>query len=426
MRYIYTFLLYLITPFIVLRLYWLGRSMPDYRHRIAERFSLGSRETTPVDVWVHAVSLGEVVAATPLIDALLAKQWRVLVTTMTPTGSQQVIKRFGQQVMHQYVPYDLPWILRRFFRKFNPRVGVTMETELWPNIIHQAKRMKIPLLLANARLSDKAFKQYEIVKFMFKPILNEFTAILAQSDEDAQRFIALGASVNLVHVFGNMKFDLQLPPGGGALRAPYLEECLELKEKWGGERVVVIAASTHDDEEKQLLSHLPRLQAAIPNVILLFAPRHRERFQDVYKLSGLQGFNTGLRSQPVTIDTDTDVVVIDSFGELLNFYEVSDYAFVGGSLVPIGGHNVLEPIAVQVPVFCGPYMNNSKEICRDLREARAMIMARDVDELITALIVMHHDPLQRQQQISNASAVLSANRGTVARCMERIGEYMGR
>ena len=359
------------------------------------------------------MSLGEVVAATPLIDALLDKQWRVLVTTMTPTGSDQVIKRFGERVVHQYVPYDLPWPLRRFFRTFNPRIGVIMETELWPNIIHQAKRQKVHLLLTNARLSDKAFKQYEKVAFLFKPVLNQLTAILAQSGEDAERFIALGAAINLVQVMGNMKFDVKL-------QVSVNNECQQLKEKWGDERVVVIAASTHDDEEKQLLSRLNTLKAAIPQVVLLFAARHPERFQEVYKLSVAQGFSTGLRSQPATINTNTDVVVIDSLGELLSFYQVSDYAFVGGSLVPIGGHNVLEPIAVQVPVFCGPYMNNSKEICRDLRAARAMVMAENADELITTLIAMHHDQPQRQQQITNASAVLSANRGTVKRCMERI------
>lgn len=417
MRHIYTFFLYMLMPFVVLRLYWKGRRLPAYRHRIAERFSLGNQAPESVDVWIHAVSLGEVVAATPLIDALLAKQWRVLVTTMTPTGSQQVVKRFGHQVTHQYVPYDLPWALRRFFKRTTPCLGVIMETELWPNIVHQAHLMNIPLLLANARLSDNSFKWYEKVGFMFKPILNQFTAILAQSAEDAKRFIALGASAGLVEVMGNIKFDVQL-------REAINIECAELKKRWGHERAVVIAASTHDDEERQLLSRLSKLQAAIPSVVLLFAPRHPERFQDVYKLSVTQGFKTGLRSQPSMIDVNTDVVVIDSLGELFNFYQVSDYAFVGGSLVPIGGHNVLEPIAVKVPAFCGPFMNNSKEICRDLLSAGAMVIAADADELITALTVMHNDKFQRQQQINNASAVLIAHRGTVVRCMEKIEAYL--
>ena len=413
MRHIYTFFLYLLIPFILLRLYWKGRRAPAYRQRVLERFSLGRRELFPVDVWVHAVSLGEVVAATPLIDALLAKKRRVIVTTMTPTGSQQVIKRFGEQVAHQYIPYDLPWALRRFFKRVNPHLGIIMETELWPNLFNEAKRIKMPLLIANARLSDKSFKSYEKVAFMFKPVLNQLTAILAQSDEDAKRFVALGAAEDLVQVLGNMKFDLQL-------HIPLNEDCTKLKEKWGQERIIVIAASTHDDEERQLLSHFNKLKMAIPPVLLLIAPRHPERFQTIYQMSCSYGLNTGLRSQLKTIDTNTEVVVVDSLGELLNFYQISDYAFVGGSLVPVGGHNVLEPIAVQVPVFCGPHMNNSKAICQDLLAVRAMVMINTVDELITALTTMHQNGLQRQQQITNASAVLEANRGTVARYMEKI------
>lgn len=413
MRFIYTFFLYLLSPLFILRLYWKGRRLPAYRQRILERFSLGKRVETPVDVWLHAVSLGEVVAATPLIDALLAKQLQVLVTTMTPTGSQQVIKRFGQQVAHQYVPYDFPQAVRRFFKKTKPRLGIIMETELWPNLIYQAKRIKMPLVLVNARLSDHSFKSYEKAKFMFKPVLNQFTAIFAQSEEDARRFIDLGASESLVQVLGNIKFDLQMKISAS-------KDCEQLKNQWGKERTVVIAASTHNDEEKQILSRFSKLKVAIPNVVLLIVPRHPERFEEVYQLSEAQGFATGRRSQSTTIDTNTDVIIIDAMGELLSFYQTSDYAFVGGSLVPIGGHNVLEPIAVQVPVFCGPYMNNSKAVCRDLCAAEAMVMVENVDELIAAIGVMHGNKAKRQQQIANASKVLEANKGTVARYMEKI------
>ncbi len=420
MRYLYTFFLYLLSPLFILRLYLKGRKLPAYRQRILERFSLGKGVVnTPVDVWLHAVSLGEVVAATPLIDALLAKKWRVLVTTMTPTGSQHVIKRFGEQVEHQYVPYDFPQAVRRFFKNTKPRLGIIMETELWPNLIYQAKRIKMPLVLVNARLSDHSFKSYEKARFMFKPVLNQFTAIFAQSEDDAKRFIALGAAEDLVQVLGNIKFDLQM-------RISASKDCEQLKNQWGKERTVVIAASTHNDEEKQILSRLSKLKAVIPDVVLLIVPRHPERFDEVYQLSGAQGFTTGRRSQAATIDNHTDVIVIDSMGELLSFYQTSDYAFVGGSLVPIGGHNVLEPIAVQVPVFTGPYMNNSKAICRDLCAAEALVMAEGVDELIAAIGVMHGNKAKRRQQIANASRVLEANKGTVGRYMEKIEGILGR
>ena len=213
-----------------------------------------------------------------------------------------------------------------------------------------------------------------------------------------------------------MKFDVPL-------QVEKNSQALVLKAAWGSERTVMIAASTHDDEEHQILSRLRALQLALPGVLLLLVPRHPERFQEIYKLSKGLGFNTGLQSQSNVIDTSTDVIVIDSLGALLGFYQVSDYAFVGGSLVPVGGHNVLEPIALRVPVFCGPHMTNSKEICRDLQTASAITMVEHADALMSALIKMHHEPLHRQQQIENASMVLAANRGAVERCMARLEAF---
>lgn len=417
MRYLYTFVLYLITPLIILRLLWKSRRLPAYWQRIAERFSLHGAATGPIDVWLHAVSLGEVVAATPLIQAMLDKNLRVMVTTMTPTGSQQVSKRFGSLVAHQYLPYDLPWALRRFFKKLKPRLGIIMETELWPNLIAQAKKMNVPLLLVNARLSDRAFQQYHKVRFMFKPTLNRLTSILAQSQNDATRFIALGAEPGRVHVAGNIKFDIPAVVVDSQMQSGF-------SKAWGDGRVVVIAASTHNIEEEQILSRLSRLQHAIPTVLLLIAPRHPERFQSVFELCQQHQFKTGLRSQIDTINEESEVIVLDSLGELMAFYSLSDYAFVGGSLVPIGGHNVLEPIAVNVPVFCGPYMNNAQSICDDLCNEHAMEKASDADDLIEKIIAVYHNPVRREQQINNATAVLNANRGTLARCLVEIEGYL--
>jgi 3-deoxy-D-manno-octulosonic-acid transferase len=252
---------------------------------------------------------------------------------------------------------------------------------------------------------------------MFKPVLNQLTAILAQSEEDASRFKALGATADRVQVLGNIKFDLQM-------HVQDKPDCAQLQAQWGDARTVVLAASTHEDEEKQWLSRLPRLKEAIPDILLLIAPRHPERFQPVYQLSASMSFKTGLRSQPETVNADLDVVVLDCMGELLNFYQLSDYAFVGGSLVPIGGHNVLEPIAMQAPVFCGPFMNNSKAICRDLCEANAMVIAEDADALMESLVAMYQTPGARAQQVENASAVLEMNRGSLVRYMERVQQAM--
>jgi 3-deoxy-D-manno-octulosonic-acid transferase len=411
MRFLYTLMLTLLSPFIVLRLLWKSRRLPAYRNRIAERFSLGLAKVESVDAWVHAVSLGEVVAASALIQALLDREYCVMVTTMTPTGSEQVMKRFGKRVLHQYMPYDLPWSIRRFFNIIKPRIGLIMETELWPNVITKAQQMKIPLLLINARLSDRAYPQYCKVRFLFKPLLNRLTAILAQSEKDAMRFIALGAAAEKVQVVGNIKFDL----------SPIVIDPVkfaDFSKAFGTDRVVVIAASTHENEEAQILRRLPILQQAIPGVLLLIAPRHPERFLKVYELCQQQPFQVGLRSQLASLNDAVEVVVLDSLGELSLFYALSHFAFVGGSLVPIGGHNVLEAIAVNVPVFCGPYMNNSQSICDDLCRDGAMIQAKNADDLIQQIIALDQDPVARQAQIERAAAFLKANQGTLSRYLE--------
>ncbi|KTD15147.1 3-deoxy-D-manno-oct-2-ulosonic acid transferase [Legionella gratiana] len=409
--------MYLLIPFILIRLWWKGKSLPAYRKRIAERFGLSKYEYKPVDVWVHAVSLGEVIAAIPLIDAMLDKNWSLLVTTMTPTGSERVQAHFGNKVMHQYLPYDLPGILKRFYQRTKPRVGVIMETELWPNLIYQARTARIPLFLANARISDDSLQGYKKIKYLIKPILNQFAAILAQGEEDARRYITLGAREEIVHVLGNMKFDLQT-------KSIESQRFSHLKGYWGAARVTIIAASTHENEEAQILSQLKRLQQAIPDVILLIAPRHPERFQAVYQLCIQSGFKTGLRSDLQTLCPENEIVVLDSLGELLGLYQISDYAFVGGSLVPVGGHNVLEPIAMNVPVLSGNQIHNFKAICDELKAAQGMLLVQSAKEVIDGIIKLHTDPTLRKQMIQNATAVFEKNKGSVVRHLHQIEAVM--
>jgi 3-deoxy-D-manno-octulosonic-acid transferase len=415
MRKIYTFIMVLFIPIILLRLLWKSRRSPAYRQRIGERFVFNKIETT--DVWVHAVSMGEVVAATPLVERCLAHNLRVCITTMTPTGSQQVLSRFKSQVSHSYIPYDIPFCMRRFFQQLQPKIGIILETELWPNMIHQANLLHIPLVLVNARISDKAFGQYEFLRSFFAPLLHKFNWIGTQSDLDSQRYQAIGAPASKVWMLGNMKFDLSLPQANQ-------NDLHWLKAAWGKDRPVWIAASTHEDEEIQLLAQLKRIKAVIPNLILVLVPRRPERFETVYNLVQQQGWNTGLRSQMETIQQDNEVVVVDSMGELLQCYRLSDYAFVGASLVPIGGHNVLEPIALQVPVFCGPYMQNSKAICDELRKHHALQYCSSAEEIADKLMTLHQNPSQRAQQIANATAVLQANTGAIDRYWAKISEIV--
>jgi 3-deoxy-D-manno-octulosonic-acid transferase len=370
-----------------------------------------------VDIWLHAVSLGEVVAATPLIERFLEKQLRVLVTTMTPTGSEQVARCFGTRVFHQYIPYDFPFALRRFFRAIQARAGIIMETELWPNLIMEATKAKVPLFLANARISNRAFKQYERIRFILRPLFNQFTYIMAQSPLDKARYIALGASDDKVIMLGNMKFDLYLSTPHAALAQSF-------KQSWGASRPVVILASTHEGEESQLLSVLKLLQQSVPQVILLIAPRHPERFQVVYQLCEQRGVKVGLRSQPQSIDMQSEVVVLDSLGELLSFYSVSDYAFVGGSMVAVGGHNVLEPIALKVPVLCGPHMQNSQSIVDELLNARALVRVKDAAAWVEAVAALHNDNARCLNQINQATAILVTNQGAVTRHFDMIQPYV--
>lgn len=398
--------MFLLVPFVLIRLLWKSRRLPAYRHRIAERFAL--RPLAPADVWVHAVSMGEVVAATPIIERCVAKNLRVLVTTMTPTGSQQVLNRFKSQVAHQYLPYDLPWCFKHFFQQVAPKIGIIMETELWPNMIHQAHLAQIPMVLVNARLSDKAYDQYYALRRFFAPVLAKFSWIGTQSDLDSERYTAVGASPSKVSMLGNIKFDLSIPHANH-------NNLQHLKNTWGATRPVWIAASTHDNEETQLLAQLTRIKQIIPNLLLVLVPRRPERFQTVYELVKQQGWNVGLRSQLDTIHPENDVVVIDSMGELLQCYRLSDYAFVGASLVPIGGHNVLEPIALEVPVFCGPFMQNSKSICDELVKHHALQFSVSAEEIADKLMSLHQHPEQRAQQITQASAVLRANSGAIDR-----------
>lgn len=416
MRWLYSFFLYLLSPYLLFRLWWKGRKLAAYRERVAERFCWDKQDIKHYDVWVHAVSLGEVIAATPLIEAILEKNWSLLITTMTPTGAAQVKTSFSTRVTHRYVPYDLPSVVKRFFYFMRPKVAVIIETELWPNLIAVAAKKDIPIVLANARLSARSLNGYLRLKFIFQPILNYFTLILAQSHDDAQRFVRLGAQAKKVLTLGNMKFDLQT----NQIDKIKFEH---IKEYWGSKRPVVIIASTHDDEESQILAQLKSLQHFIPNVLLLIAPRHPERFQSVYQLCTQLGFVTGLRSQVDTLKQEIEVVVLDCLGELLGFYHISDYAFIGGSFVPVGGHNVLEPIAMQVPVFTGQYIHNFKAICSELAKAQAIVFANDAKSLVDEIVQLYNNPTRREQLIENASRVLRKNKGSVEKHLQTLQRF---
>lgn len=412
MRIIYSILLYSLTPFLLLRLLWKSRRLKNYRYRIYERFALRMPASPKIDIWLHAVSVGETIAAIPLIETLLSHNKKLLITTTTATGSEQVTKLLGTRVSHQYLPYDLTSILKRFLKHYQPKLVIIMETEIWPNLVYTVTNQHIPLILANARLSEQSYKHYRYLRYFLKPILQKFTAICAQSADDQARYIALGAKQNQVSVLGNMKFDLT--------KTQIHSELGMLKTYWGNTRPVFICASTHEGEEAIILSILATLQAQIPNLLLLIAPRHPERFKFVYELCQRRDFKVALRSQINQTQDHLDIIIIDSMGELQSLFELCDFAFVGGSFIAIGGHNILEPIASNVPVLIGPYFQNFKHIIQTLMNAGGISIVANAQQLCEQLIQLHQNKETREKQINQAKQVLVENRGALSKHLELI------
>lgn len=404
MRALYTFLLYLLTPVVLLRLLWRSRELADYRRRWGERFGFVPRAPDGVAVWVHAVSVGESLAALPLIRALVAEHGagRVWVTTTTPTGSARVRDSLGTQVRHSYAPYDLPDAVARFLARVQPRQVVVMETELWPNLFRALSRRRIPLVIANARLSPRSFAGYSRVRGFASATLAGCTHIAAQSEADAERFRALGAASSRVSVMGNIKFDLELPQA-------QIEQGRALFGSAAGG--TWIAASTHEGEDEIALRAHAELRRTRPQSRLILVPRHPQRFDAVAKLIEQHGFTCVRRSAGGAFE-NAPVLLGDSMGEMLAYYAAADVACVGGSFVPVGGHNVLEPAALGLPVVFGPHMHNFVA-ARDLLLARGAAVQIGADALASQLIALLGDRCRREEMGEAGRAAVEANRGAL-------------
>jgi len=371
--------MYLLTPAILYRLAVRGLRYREYFDRWRERFGHTKVELKE-SIWVHAVSMGEVNAALPLIDALMARYAGMpfVITTVTPTGSERVRRVYGNRVVNLYLPYDLPTSIARFLDRVRPRVALIMETEIWPNLFFECEARGIPLIIANARLSEKSLRGYSPIRPLVKRALAGVSYIAAQSGTDAARFGELGAPAEHVGVIGNLKYDMSVPKH-------LLEEAAVMRDAWGARRPVWIAASTHDGEELPVLKAHAEVLRRFPDALMLLVPRHPERFKPVALACRSFGFVTRTRSEDGAAKSDTQCFVVDTLGELLNYYAAADVAFVGGSLVPIGGHNVLEPAALAVPIVVGPYMFNFAEINQSLTAAGASLQVLDGDELGAAI-----------------------------------------
>lgn len=407
MRALYTLLLFLAMPFVLLRLLLRSRALRAYRQRWGERFGCVPRPAAPVAVWVHAVSVGETLAALPLIRALVARHGagRVWVSTTTPTGSERVLAALGDQVGHSYLPYDLPGAVARFVDRLRPQQVVIMETELWPNLYAALRARGIALTVANARLSPRSFAGYSRVRGFAAATLAG-CRVAAQSPADAERFRALGARE--VSVMGNIKFDLAIAPAqveaGRALRTAI------------GPRPVWIAASTHAGEEAAALTAHAAVRARHADALLILVPRHPQRFEETAALIERAGFAQARRTRPQGLD-HAAVLLGDSMGELLAYYAAADVGFVGGSLVPVGGHNVLEPAALGLPVLFGPQMHNFLPARELLLGGDAALEIADAGALGQAVAALLADAPRRERMGAAGRAAVAANRGALDRLL---------
>ncbi len=407
-RFLYSSLFFLLTPLILLRLLLRSLKAPAYRRRIHERFALqrrpAGRDLARRLIWIHAVSVGETVAAAPLVKELqhAYPDYQILITCMTPTGSERVKALFGETVLHAYLPYDTAGSMRRFVSKYQPNLLILMETELWPNLIHNCGRAGVPVVLANARLSERSARGYRRFAALTRKMLQSLELIAAQSQDDAQRLIDAGAPADDVRVTGSLKFIVDVDHG-----APLAAGVFDAIND--SNRVVIIASSTRDGEEEKVLNAFKRVLEVHPHTLLLVVPRHPERFDAVAKLIKDRGFVLGRRSHNEPLTTEMQVYLGDSMGEMMSYYRLASVAFVGGSLVDTGCQNVLEPAAFGVPIVTGPSQYNFATICRQLESESALRTVANEEELADFLIDLVPDWARQGEMGRRAKTLVEQN-----------------
>jgi len=411
---------YLLLPYALGGLIWRGLRYPAYWRRWPERFGFVRPIREGKVVWVHAVSVGEVRLAAPLIRAIADRlpRHRVLVTTMTPTGSEQVEMLFGDRVLHSFLPYDFPDAVARFLDRVRPELAIIAETEFWPNLYRACSKRGIPLHIVNARLSLSSFRAYHLARRTVRSMFASADLICAQSSLDAQRLRNLGVDDRLLRVTGNLKFDFDVPE-------TVLEEGRRLRYQWGESRPVLIAASTHHGEEALILSAFAAVRQRHPGLLLVLVPRHPERFAAVTRLCVRRGFCTERRTRlRGPLPAGTDVLVGDTMGELHKLYAASDVAFVGGSLVRRGGQNPLEACTVGVPVIFGPHMFHFEEISALTLERGAARQVPDAAALVDAFGLYLDQPALRRAAGEAARALVRDNHGSLERTLDAMSRQL--
>jgi 3-deoxy-D-manno-octulosonic-acid transferase len=399
----------------------MGFRTPMYWSRWGERFGfLPHLDITRPVFWLHAVSVGEVEAAAPLINRLLMQlpQYQIVITTVTPTGAQTVQQRFADKVIHLYLPYDLPYSIQRFIRQLQPVMCVVMETELWPNLYHYCYQQKVPIVLANARVSLRSLNGYRKVSALTKKTLACVSQVIAQTKLDADRIISLGCDPARLSIAGNLKFDVNIPSG-------LFEQAQSMRRELFPNRPVWIAASTHDNEEELVLDAYERILMKHKDCLLILAPRHPQRFNKVADLCVKRGLNVVRKSDKVVCGDSMQVFLLDTLGELQLYYGCADLAFVGGSLVTAGGHNMLEPASLGVPIISGTHVANFHEISNLLLEAGAIYLVKDRSELAEKATLLLTDPKLRQQMGAYGKRLVAENGGSADQTVAVLQSILG-
>lgn len=415
MRSFYSCLFYLLIPFILVRLIWRSISAPAYRYRWGERFALYKKSFPQNVIWFHAVSVGEVEALFPLVKKIQREypNATLLITTTTPTGSARVKAIMRDSVEHVYLPYDIPCGINRFMRCFKPRMAVIMETEIWPNLFAYCGKNEIPLYIINARLSEKSARGYQKIPGLISPALACVKSIAAQTQDDACRFAAIGAKTETVRTLGNIKFDVEVSN-------EVIQQGVQLKAELFAGRFVWLIASTHKDEEAIFLEIYKEIKSKIPELLLVIVPRHPERFVEVKKLCEQNQLAVVMRASGEICRPYDDVYLVDTMGELKMLYAASDVAFVGGSMVPVGGHNILEAAAVGTPVLFGPYMANFKEIAEGVLRQDAAMQCQDEGEIINSMTALYVDAEYRQSLVEKGKVFVRQNQGATTRIFDML------
>jgi 3-deoxy-D-manno-octulosonic-acid transferase len=421
LRGLYSAALYLLLPATLYHLIWRSFRQGDYLLRWNERYAVyGDLPAPGATVWIHAVSVGEVNAAAPLVNALRARRpdLRLLVTSITPTGSARIRALWGDTVEHVYLPYDLPGAVARFLRHFRPRVGLVLETELWPNLLFGCRDHGVPVWIVNARLSERSLRGYRVLRPWLSRALRTVRGVLAQSPADAARFVRLGADPATTHDVGNLKYDV----AAGANEAKLTAEC---RRRLGARRAW-IAASTHPDEEAAVVAIHRRLRARWPDLLLLWAPRHPERFRAASLHAVEEGWRVATRRLTHWPDAADDVFVIDTLGELSAFYGCAQVAFVGGSLQDIGGHNMLEPAAAGTPVATGPFLRNFADMAARMQAAGALRVGADARAVAADIEELLASPGLRAAMVAAGLALVEEGRGALERTLALVAADLPR